>query len=278
KLQKIAEREMKTVKDWQKSTEQIKAIQEEWKTMGFSPRKDTQPVWEEFRAICTAFFNSKQEYFAEVKDEYSDNRDKKLELINKANEHKESKDWRNTSQAFVKLQKEWKKVGHAGPRNEHKLWKDFRSACDQFFNAKDAYYKNLESAFEENVKKKETFIKELEKQSLGEDPETVLQKIAEIGETFNAIGDVPSEKQRDLSQKYQKAIQKKINDLNIDDDDKPNILFKSKIQTWIDANDEDALYKEKQRLKRDLKKTEEELIQIENNLGFFANSKGADKL
>ena len=278
KLKEINALEHKSVKEWQKSTDKIKAVQEEWKKIGFSPRKDTQPVWEEFRAICNDFFDKKQAFFADVKDDYTENKNKKSVLIEKANALKDSKDWRDTSRALVQLQKEWKKIGHAGPRAEHKLWKEFRGACDHFFNAKESHYKELESVFDENVKKKEDFIKGLEAEVLGDSTDAVLSKLSEIGKQYNALGEIPSDKRKAINSKYHKTIQDKINGLKIDDTEKPNLLFRAKIQSMADANDEDGLVREKQRLRRDLKKTEEELNQIENNLGFFSISKGSEGL
>ncbi len=278
KLEAAVAKTPENVKEWKAVTDAVLAIQKEWKGIGFSSRKETKPVWENFRAICNKFFDAKQQFFEKKKGNDSVNRDKKQILIDKANELKTSKDWRNTTEEMIKLQKQWKKIGHAGQHAEHKLWKAFRGACDEFFNAKDSHYKELESAFAENVGKKETFIKDLASIELPASVEEALEKIKSIGQEFAALGDIPSSQHKKINGAYNKALQEKVNQLDLPDSDKSGLLFRAKIQGMKDAGDDRGIADLRRDLQKSKRKIEDEINKQENNLGFFNISKGAEGL
>ncbi len=278
KLEAAVAKMPENVKEWKSTTDAVLAIQKEWKGIGFSSRKETKPVWENFRAICNRFFDAKQRFFEQKKDKDSVQRDKKQALVDKANELKTSKDWRNTTEEMIKLQKQWKKIGHAGPHAEHKLWKAFRAACDEFFNAKDGHYKELESAFAENVDKKEAFIKDLASVELPASADEALEKIKSIGQEFAALGDIPSSQQKKVNGAYNKALQDKVNQLDLPEADKKSLLFRAKIQGMKDAGDDRGIADLRRDLQKAKRKIEDEINKQENNLGFFNISKGAEGL
>lgn len=267
-----------SVKVWKLLTDKVLGLQKEWKKIGFSPRKETQVVWNEFRGVCNAFFDSKQAYYDKKISKDNVNKDRKAELVEKANQLKDSKDWRETTQAIINLQKQWKKIGHAGPHAENKLWKDFRGACDHFFNAKDAHYSKLEDVFKENLKAKEAFIAKIPSIEFPADVDGFLAKLSEVGEEFNKLGDTPSKKTKQLMDAYSKAIQEQVNKLDIPEEEKEHLLFKSKVESVSDAGDERVISDMKNAIRRDIQRLEEDIRKKETNLGFFNVSKGAESL
>ena len=275
KLKTVAAETPESNKDWKRMTDAILAIQADWKAAGFSPRKDTQPIWEEFRAICNTFFDGKKAYFSQKKEVDNVNRDKKRALIDKVNELKTSKDWRNTSKQIIQIQKDWKKVGHAGPHAEHKLWKEFRGACDEFFNARDNHHKELESVFDENLAKRKAFIADIPNKPFPSTAEEALEVLSQWSSEYAGLGDIPNNKTKGLAQEYQQAVQAHINTLDIPDSDKKNLVFRGKIAAMKGANPA-ALQEEKRRLQNDVRKLEEEINRSENNLAFFSVSKGSE--
>ena len=127
---------IKSNKQWDEAAEKIQAIQQEWRTIGFAPKKQNQAVYEEYRELCDAFFKAKTAFYKGMRDELSDNLKKKRALIAEADALKESTDWKETTDKLIELQKQWKAIGPVARKYSDDLWKMFTAACDTFFEAK----------------------------------------------------------------------------------------------------------------------------------------------
>ena len=64
---------IKSNKQWEEATEKVQAIQQEWRTIGFAPKKQNQSIYNEYRELCEAFFKAKTAYYKGVRDEFSEN-------------------------------------------------------------------------------------------------------------------------------------------------------------------------------------------------------------
>jgi len=148
-------------KAWEDMSKEILEIQAKWKTIGFGPKKENEQIWKEFRTVCDEFFAAKKEFFASIHEEYDGLAKKKKVLIEKALELKDSTEWQDTANKLKQLQQQWKQIGHAGIKHEQKLWKEFRSACDAFFNNRQAHFDAKDAQFEGNLKLKEELIAEI---------------------------------------------------------------------------------------------------------------------
>ena len=136
KIEAIDVTKISSYKEWEKVTEQVLAIQADWKKIGFAPKKNNTKIYERFRAACDALFAAKSEFYKSAKDKLSANLKAKKELIAKAEELKTSTSWRSTTEKFIALQKQWKKIGPVPNKISEQIWKKFNSACDAFFEAK----------------------------------------------------------------------------------------------------------------------------------------------
>ncbi|MBR1879056.1 MAG: DUF349 domain-containing protein [Paludibacteraceae bacterium] len=129
-------------KQWDELTEKIQALQNEWRTIGFAPKKYNQSVYEEYRAECDRFFHAKTAHFKEVRDTFNDNLKRKRALAEEAKTIAEQAksdaaiQWNETADKVRALQAEWKTIGPVARKYSDDLWKQFTSACDEFFNAK----------------------------------------------------------------------------------------------------------------------------------------------
>ena len=57
-----------TAKQWEELTEKVQALQAEWRTIGFAPKKYNQSIYEAYRAECDRFFHTKTEFFHELRE------------------------------------------------------------------------------------------------------------------------------------------------------------------------------------------------------------------
>lgn len=154
--------ENKTNTDWERHTQEILDVQQEWKKIGFAAPKVNQKIFDRFRAACDDFFGRKNAHYKERRAQYSENADKKRELIAKAKELMDSTEWRKTADKLIELQKEWKTIGQVPHKLGDELWKEFREACDHFFDARTAAFADVHKEEDENLKKKQEVIARLQ--------------------------------------------------------------------------------------------------------------------
>ena len=270
---------LETLKDWDSKTSAVLEIQKKWKSVGFGPKKENEVIWKAFRAACDEFFNAKKEFFGKVNEQFDGIAKQKQELIDKAIALKASTDWKETSNQLIQLQKQWKTLGHAGRKNEQKLWKAFRTACDDFFNSKNSHFSEQDKAYEDNLTAKNDILKEIDSAKLPEDKKEALAILKEFSNKFNAIGRVPMKSKDAIFKSFKDAMDKQYGALKMDSNEKDAIMFEAKIET-IKASPRaaDLFYGMKQDLRKEIDKEMKEINLLENNLGFFANSKGADAL
>lgn len=279
KAKTINEKERKSPKDWEVSTDEIIAVQAEWKTIGFASKEENEKVWQEFRTICDDFFTKKKDFYSVAKEEYEVNKKKKEEVIAKAEALKDSSDWKEASNSLIQLQKNWPKIPSAGKKYDHVLWHKFRDICDHFFNRKKEFFAAQEVALDENLKKKETFIAGLSSMVIEGNDDEKIQRISELSKEFFALGDVPAKDRDQVNAKWKEAQEKLYATLNIDPKQKEISLFKSKISNL--QNQENAAFnlgKERQFIREKINRLNEEILKIENNLGFFGKSKNAGEM
>lgn len=268
-----------TTKDWDVKTKEILAQQEAWKQIGFGPKKENEEVWKAFRAICDEFFAAKQQFFDQIKGEYEVLAQKKQKLIDRANELKTSTDWKKTAEDLRRLQQDWKKIGHAGQRNEQKLWKAFRGACDHFFNARSAHFEAKDKENEVNLTTKLALIEKIKAYAVGDDKKQALADLKGFAQEFAAIGHVPMKQKDQVYADFKTALDGHYAALKLAGAEKDKILFEAKIETLKgNPNASKALQKEKNDIRKQIDGIKSEINLLENNLGFFGRSKGAEKM
>lgn len=277
KVEAIAAEENKGSADWERHTQEIIAIQQEWKTIGFAPQKMNVKIFERFRAACDNFFARKAEYFKTMKDAFKENADKKRALIERAKALQDSTEWRSTGDKLIALQKEWKTIGMVPKKLGDQLWEEFLAACNKFFEARNAAgagQRNEESA---NLEKKRDVIARLT--AIAEESGDDLQaKVQELVEEYNAIGHVPFKEKDKLYKEYHEVLDKLYKKLNISVAKRRLNKFKDNLKQVAERG-EGALDNERTRLMRQYESMKQDIQTYENNLGFLSvNSKKGNSL
>ena len=269
--------ELTTIGLWNKSTEKILQLQEDWKKIGFGSRKENEQVWKNFRSVCDAFFERKKSFFSDKKADFNVVKAKKEELIAELQGLSTSEDWKETTAKIVQLQKRWKDVGNAGPKFEQKLWKEFRDLCDGFFQRKDVFFNGSESENNENLAKKEALLQTISAYQVKADKKETLLDLKQFSTDFNAIGNVPHKEKDRIYSAFKKAMDTHYNALDLSGEEKENVLFRAKVETLKSSPDAEKRFaQEKRGLSTEIQRLKSEVIQLETNIGFFAKSKNAD--
>ena len=274
KLEAIDLDAIKTAAQWETTTKEVIAMQQEWREIGFAPQKINVKIFERFRTINDVFFSKKAEFFKELKSQYSSNLEKKQELVKKAQELADSTDWKKTGDKIIALQKEWKTVGVVPRKQGELLWKDFLEACNKFFEARNKANAGTRNTEHSNLAKKREVVAKLK--DLLENPvENVQQSLQKLTEEYNSIGHVPFKEKDNIYKEYHEVLDKIYKDLHISNAKRRLDNFKNNLKNVAEKGS-DALDNERGRLLRRYDQLRSDITTYENNLGFLnaASKKG----
>lgn len=266
-------------KAWNKKSDEILALQEEWKTIGFTPRKMNNKIFERYRTACDVFFNSRNEFLKDVKDEMQVNLEQKEALCEKAESLKDSTDWKNTSNELIKLQADWKKIGPVPRRFSNAIWVRFNQACDTFFENRNSHNAEQRKGEATNLKAKQEVIAKL-KQLIETDSTEKNEEVQNLIKEWNSIGHVPFKVKDDIYKEYRALVDQYFQKVNKGQTKKRISNFKEIVDTIQEGGNMQAIYRERERIVRRLDRMKSELATYDNNLGFLtlSSKKGSSLL
>ncbi len=278
KAEVLSALELHSPKEWEAKSKELIELQTIWKTIGFAPKKDNNKIYDRFRTACDTFFNNKRQFFKSYKSEQSQNLQLKTDLCVQAESMKDSTDWKRTTDEFIKIQKKWKEIGPVPRKQSDAIWKRFRTACDHFFNQKNAFFNKKDESQEENLKQKEALIEEVKAFTPSEDAEENFKKLQDFQHRWNEIGHVPLKEKDRVNQEFRLHINKYFDNLNLNEFEKNVEKFRNKIESYKTEHADDRLTMERNKIINKLKQIEADITVWENNIGFFAKSKKSEAL
>ena len=270
-IEAIDYNELTNFSSWENKTQEIIALQNKWKTIGFAPQKMNVKIFERFRRACDDFFKKKGEFFKSLKEGMNENLEKKKALCEKAEALKDSTDWKVTADALTKLQKEWKTIGPVAKKHSDAIWKRFITACDYFFEQKNKATSSQRSVETENMEKKKALIEKLSAIDESMDTEEASTLVRDLMKEWNSIGHVPFKEKDKLYKQYHGIIDQLFDRFNINASNKKLSNFRSNISN-IQGSGTQSLYREREKLVRTYENMKNELQTYENNLGFLTST------
>ncbi len=267
KVEQLQLDDLKTYAQWDEMSKQIIELQAEWKTIGFTPRKVNNEIFDRFRAACDRFFQAKTAYFKANREKLSANLAAKNALIEKAEALKDSTDWGATTNKFVELQKEWKTIGPVAHKISDTIWKRFNDACNYFFDKKNEANKGQRKEEEANLELKKAVIAEIEKLA-AEPGDNLLQSIRELQAKWNEIGHVPFSKKEKMYRRYRELCDKVYDTLHATAGKRRMDNFKRNVA----EKGGNELTRERNRLQNVFDAKKQDIQNYETNLTFFRSS------
>lgn len=262
---------------WEQMTKEILAAQDDWKKLGFASKKVNNALFARFRKTCDEFFAKKAEYFKAIRDSHSSNLEKKTALCERAEALKDSTDWRKTGDEFVALQKEWKTIGPVDKKYSDAVWKRFLEACDYFFEQRKKATSGTRKSEHANLKAKHEIIESLKAIDENLKREDAVKKVRELMAQWQQVGHVPFKEKDKVYEAYRAVVNELYDKLDMKENRAQMANFANSIEEI--GNDENRLYRERERLTRAYEQKRNELKTYENNLGFFSvKSKGGNSL
>ena len=255
---------------WSKATDQIKAMQAEWRTIGYAPRKDNDMIYQRFRAGVDAFFRHRGDFMKKAQDHSDEVLKVKRDLIERAKALRESTDWEATAEALKQLQKEWQEAGSVSQKYSQKIWEEFRESFDYFFERRKKEGARKSGIYHEARKSlaiKREILKELTAINEGEEPENLRELLAEYNERWKQAGSVPHKEKEAINAAYRELLDALHGKLRKHRSERRLSGYGASLDNL--ENKGSNLQTEHSRLQRHLDRQRAELNTYENNLTFL---------
>ena len=279
KVEEIAASEIDAHRDWDDRSKELIELQKVWRTIGFAPKKDNNKIYERFRIASDKFFDRKREFYNQNKEEQQNNLQLKTDLCVQAEALKDSTDWKKTADEFINIQRAWKEIGPVPRKFSDVIWKRFRAACDYFFENKSKHFSSIDGEQSDNLRRKKELLEEVKQFTLSGDDNADLDKLKDFQRRFTDIGHVPFRDKDAIQNDFRDVINRHFDTLRIDEKRRNLMKFKNKVAN----NTSSGKGQNKNRFEREkymtkLKQMETDLALLDNNIGFFANTKNASAL
>ncbi len=260
----------KTHSDWQQSIKLIESLRQKYFKAGNVPKSESEKIWTKFKDATRKFNRDKNTFYKNIKGSQQENLNKKLKLIEEAEQHKDSEDWEVATEMMKKIQSDWKKIGHVPRKYSDKIWDQFKGACNHYF---DRYHthKNVGSTGEQEVfGKKKEFLAKM-KVEVSKVEKLDLDSIKIYIDDWRALGVVPYNL-RHIEGKFSKLLDKLFSQLPLSQKEKEMLLFENQIEGYLAQNNLRKLDNEQLYLRKKVDESVREIQQLETNIGFFANA------
>ena len=277
KAEELTKEQPQSTKGWNDTTAALDELLKLWKSIGPVPREQNEEIWGKFKGIIDKHYADKKLHFGQLRDEQTENYNKKLDLCLKAEAIAKREDWKKATEELLQLQAEWKTIGVTSRKVSDKIWHRFRSACDEFFAKKGEYFKDIRSNESENLAKKTAIIEEIKACQFGDDKDENLKAIKDFQRRWMEIGHVPMKDKDRIQKEYRTLLDGIFDQLKISAREAEENRFRDRIRNHGE-NNQHYLNSEKGELMKKIEKMRADLNLWENNLGFLASSKQADLL
>lgn len=261
----------------QNQIKEFEQLREQFYKIGRVPSKSQKEIINRLKAVTKDFNTKKNQFYKAQKKSQQENLRLKKELVVKANALKDSDDFKNVTPEMIKIQNDWKNIGHI-PRNQsEKLWQEFKNACNHYFDRINKEKNQVQKEEDKNFKAKMNILEELKKFNPEKDQEKNLKFINELMMRWDATGYVPRHKMKQLST-YQKLIEKCYSKMGLTPEQAEFLSFDQKFDVLTAQEDVNAIQKERMRIREKVNQLKDQTRQLENNLQFFANAKDDNPL
>ncbi|TWO31827.1 DUF349 domain-containing protein [Seonamhaeicola sediminis] len=277
KLDIIANIEAITTRDdanthntWQKKIKEIENLRNDFFNAGKVPIKVNESTWAKFKGAVRTFNRKKNAFYKDLKKEQYTNLQRKLDLIKIAEDNKDSEDYDTVTPLMKKIQSDWKKIGHVPRKDSDRIWKQFKTACNHYFDKLHATKNAVSKETLEAYNKKNELLNSLKSLELKGTKEEIIQKVKDQITQWKSFGKVPNDK-RYIEGKFEKAVDDLLSAVNLDKNEVEMIKFENKLDTLNNPEDTRNLDNERNFIRKKIDEVKSKINQLENNLQFFTN-------
>lgn len=272
KIQALATEKVEAHSLWQGQIDKVEALREAFFATGKVPSDVNEATWSAFKNAVRDFNSLKNSFYKDIKKDQQDNLNKKLALVERAKALKDSEDFAGTTPIMKQIQEEWKQVGHVPRKYSDSIWKDFKEACNYYFDKVHAQRNEVNADEMEAFEKKKEYLETIKNFTLTGEHKADLDAIKAHIENWKGFGKVPHAR-RHIEGKFNKILDALFDKLSLSKKDSEMARFNSRIDQLSGSDDTRKLENEKIFLIRKIEEVQQEIFQLENNIQFFANAK-----
>ncbi|UQD57375.1 DUF349 domain-containing protein [Flavobacterium sp. K5-23] len=261
---------------WLVQIEKVELLRSNFFAAGKVPSDVNEETWLAFKNSVRNFNSFKNSFYKDIKKDQNENLSKKTALVTKAKELQESTDFAATTPVMKQIQDEWKKIGHVPRKYSDSIWKEFKDACNHYFDKLKEHQNEENSEEIEAFEKKKAYLETLREFQLTGDHKTDLDAIKLHIETWKSFGKVPFTR-RHIEGKFNKILDALFDKLSLSKKETDMMRFANRMDHLSENNDTRKLENEKIFLMRKIDEVQNEIFQLENNIQFFTNTRNAKK-
>ncbi|RED47956.1 DUF349 domain-containing protein [Seonamhaeicola aphaedonensis] len=255
---------------WQKKIKEIESLRNEFFNAGKVPIKVNESTWAKFKGAVRTFNRKKNAFYKDLKKEQYTNLQQKLDLIKIAEDNKDSEDYDTVTPLMKKIQSDWKKIGHVPRKDSDRIWKQFKTACNHYFDRLHASRNAVSKETLDAYNKKNELLNNLKSLKPKGTKEDVIQTVKDQITQWKSIGKVPNDK-RYIEGQFEKAVDELLSSANLDKNEVEMIKFENKLDTLNNPEDSRNLDNERNFIRKKIDEVKSKINQLENNLQFFTN-------
>ena len=275
-LQTLLTEDIDDHKGWQAATKKVVELQATWKATGFAGKEHNESLWGQFREAADVFFERKQVFYDRVKASSKVAKEKKLRIIEQAEGIQNSTDWKATTDALIRLQKEWKAAGPCAPGDEHKLWKKFRTAQDVFFTAKKAQFADRGKEEKANLALKMALLEKIEGFVITDNRNADLETLKAFSTEWREIGFIPRKNLDSVMYRFRQAMDKHYDALSAARSERSVQTYTKRVEQLASGDNRD-LRREQNILRDKISRLQQRITSTEENMERFTG-KGAESI
>lgn len=269
-IDKISKLPITNHNQWQKEIGKVEELRNRFFSIGKVPAENNDEVWDLFKLATRNFNAEKNTFYKTLKKEQQENYAKKVALIEKAKQYKDSEDFLKATPIMKKIQNDWKEIGHVPRKYSDQLWKEFRDACNHYFDRLHSI-KNQENQEEQDAyNKKKEYLDLMKTFELSGDHKTDLSEIKNHINNWKTLGRVPQHK-RFIEGKFNKILDSLFEKLNLSRREMEAVKFNNRLETILETNDKRKLQGEAIFIQRKIEEVNGDILQLENNLAYIQN-------
>jgi hypothetical protein len=265
-LENILSEPITKEKQWRSTTDVVIAKQAEWKEIGHVPKEKSNALWHRYRATCDNFFKEKAVFYDALKEGFQQHKKEKLALCDAAQSciDDEAKSNEDKSITLTKLQRKWRELGQAHPRDEQKLWTKFHNICNSFFNGIKQQKEEQKANNLAVLDNKKEMLNNVDKLNTKED------LIAQLKQWYLSDN---TRTPHDLNNHFFEKMNSALSKITLSKDEIEVLQFNTKLEAYHELKIDDLFSGEINLIREKIKTLEDDKIKFENNLGFFKHAK-----
>ncbi len=189
---------------------ELNDLHNEYKHIGPVPKANQEAMWQRFKAASDKVYARRKTYYEGLKHELDANFELKAKLRDEVQPYQSFNsdrivEWNNKTKEILDVQKRWEAIGGVPKERASEVNKPFWSAFKAFFNHKNAFFKNLESQREGNMKLKEALIEKAIALKESDDWNQAANDLKKLQQDWKNIGPVPEKFRNEIYQRFKEA-------------------------------------------------------------------------